>query len=157
MRRISILLILVVALGCSDTPEPQWEFDQSTFIFGQFYGFCLGESCIEIFSIDGGRLYEDTSDRYPAYDAPYVGTYRLLPDEKYQLVRDIPELVPSELISNHDTVIGQPDAGDWGGYYLEFHDRGRRRFWLMDKNELNLPEELKPFARLLGERIALIQ
>lgn len=37
------------------------------------------------------------------------------------------------LLKEKKTVIGQPDAGDWGGIYVEYNANGLRKLWLLDK------------------------
>ena len=151
MRKI-IALALLVLLSC-DEDERITIKDSSYIIFGHFYGFCLGEQCIEIFKLTNNGLYEDVLDRYPGTDSPYSGDFKPLDPSKFELVKSLREEIPSDLLDIEERRIGQPDAGDWGGYYLELIHRGKVRYWLIDKNDLYLPENLKPFASKLGAYI----
>ncbi len=123
-------------------------------VFGQFYGECAGEACIEIFKIEDGQLFEDTKDNYPSFVNPYEGEYILLDDSLYQLVNDLETKVPDELYSETETVIGQPDAGDWGGYYFEIVIDGIQYHYRIDKATNNLPDYLKDFASDLETYLA---
>jgi len=154
MRKI-IALALLVLLSCDEDERIDLK-DSSYITFGHFYGFCLGEQCIEIFKLTDNGLYEDVLDRYPGSDSPYRGNFKPMDAYKFELVKQLRNELPSALLDIEERRIGQPDAGDWGGYYLEIVHRGKIRFWLMDKNELYLPENLKPFALKLGAYIEKI-
>jgi len=60
------------------------------------------------------------------------------------------------LLDDHDTIIGQPDAGDWGGLYIEYNKDAVRRYWLLDQMKSNVPEYLYDFIDKVNEKIALI-
>jgi hypothetical protein len=53
-------------------------------------------------------------------------------------------------------VIGQPDAGDWGGIYFETKDGSTHRFWLLDQLENNMPVIYNEFVDRINEKIVLI-
>lgn len=154
MRKI-IALALSVLLSCDEDERISLK-DSSYIIFGHFYGFCMGEKCIEIFKLTDTALYEDVRDRYPSTDSPYSGDFKPVEQFKFEMVKQLRDELPSELLEVEDRRIGQPDAGDWGGYYLEIPYRGKTRFWLIDKNELYLPENLKSFASRLSEYLSKI-
>ena len=126
-------------------------------VFGHFFGECVGEECIEIFKIEDGILYEDKKDNYPSFVNPYDGEYESLPDNLFQAVKDLETLVPDQLLEESETVIGQPDAGDWGGYYFEISQDGVRNHYRIDKMKDNLHEYLKDFADVLANYIELAQ
>ena len=64
---------------------------------------------------------------------------------------------PTDLLSEKDTVIGQPDAGDWGGLYLEYNFNGVRKFWLLDQKKDNVPTKYHDLIDKVNEKIALLQ
>jgi hypothetical protein len=154
MRKIIPALILLITTGCGD--ENIRINDQSIIIFGQFYGFCMGEKCIEIFKLTDSALFEDSKDIYPSDNTPYDGNFTRLDEKRFNLVKGLRNQIPKDLLEQETVRIGQPDAGDWGGYYIEVNEKGERKFWLLDKNQMNLPESLKPFADLLGNYVNLI-
>lgn len=142
---------------CKCVPPP----DDTYFVFGHFYGECVGEGCVEIFKIEGRQLFEDTRDIYPFGASPYAGEYIPLSEEKYQLVRDIVEEVPEELFQESGHIIGMPDGGDWGGIYVgvrTYSDLAGPidHFWLLDQNENNMPAVYNAFVDKINEKIALI-
>ncbi len=120
-------------------------------MFGHFYGECFGERCVEMYKLipGEGQLQEDLRDAYPDHTAWYEGAFVPLSDSLYQQVKDLPASIPAQLYQERDRVIGQPDAGDWGGYYLEVNQNGKRQFWLIDKPKANLPAYLHAFVDAL--------
>ncbi len=158
MKNNWILFVVCVALfTISCEKEQRCGFTSTQFSFGHFYGKCGGEECIEIFRIENGKLLEDTNDRYPGSDDFYKGQFStILPQEKYDLVKDLESFFPQELLNESETVIGQPDAGDWGGIYIEVTNGTLHRFWLLDQMDSNMPAEYNSFVDRINEKIALI-
>lgn len=122
-------------------------------IFGHFYGECLGEECIEIFRLEDNKLFEGTSDTYPKRDDFYEGDYVQLSEEKFKITKDLVNSFPSELLKETNHVIGQPDAGDWGGLYIEYNFDGVRNFWSIDQMKSNVPERYHNFIDEVNEKI----
>lgn len=132
--------------------------DTVIFTFGHFYGECGGEGCIEIYKADlfQGKLFEDVNDSYPNALDFYSGNFMLeLPVQKYHLVSDLINYIPESLY-NEDTVIGNPDGGDWGGIYFEIKSNDKHRFWLLDQMKSNVPEAYHQFIDEINERIDYI-
>jgi len=140
--------------SCIDKEEDI--LNQDYLIFGHFYGECRGESCVEIFKLENNQLFEDIKDQYPSPADFYKGTYEPLSEEQYELARELIQYFPQQLLEEEGRVIGQPDAGDWGGLYIEYGYQGKRQFWLIDQKKSNLPEYLQIFRDKVNERIALI-
>lgn len=155
MQKFLTLLFILGLLGCEDKDPGLGNFDY--IIFGHYYGFCSGEACVEIFKVTGSDVYEDTKDVYPGRDGVYNGEYQKLDRSFYTLAKGLENYVPSELLGNKEKIIGQPDAGDWGGLYFEFSTNGKRDYWYIDKNRSNLPDYLIPFAEQIESRIEALQ
>jgi len=146
LKRFLVIPFVILALvfsACSKEENISPRKDYT--IFGHFYGECFGEECIEIFKIQHESLYEDTNDYYPFADNCYHGEYIMLEEEKFAKVKDLPTLIPHE-IYNEENVIGEPDAGDWGGIFLETSINGEVRYWKIDMMKENLPEYLHEFV-----------
>ena len=127
--------------------------------FGHFYGKCAGEGCVEIFTIDPNnqQLLEDVRDAYPNSGTFYAGDFSIEhSEEKYDLVSDLAQYFPESLFDETETKIGEPDAGDWGGIYLEIQTAELHRFWLLDQKDSNMPEEYNAFVDKINEKIAII-
>lgn len=164
MKTVIGLLSAGLMLLCISCNEKEQSVQPATseiayFIFGHFYGECGGEGCVEIYKLEEGHLFEDTTDVYPTWVTPYDGTYIPLPEEKFDLVKDIIEYFPEELYTETENVLGQPDAGDWGGIYVEIkyvEDEEKSGFWLLDQNSYNMPEVYNAFVAHINEKIMLI-
>ena len=144
--------LLILAAGCSKEALNPEKVDY--FIFGHFYGECVGEGCVEMFRVKDGILYEDTNDNYPSSSLnSYNGDWVELSSDKYELVKDLIEEVPQD-IYEEDDVIGQPDAGDWGGFYLEIKQDGQKENWLIDTMKDNIPEFLHDLNDAIEQAIS---
>jgi len=156
---ITAILTIVIA-SCKDKECGDPNEDDHYFIFGHFYGECLGEGCVEMYKLEDGRLYEDDLDHYPNYTTAIETHWNELAKERYEAVKDIENEFPSSLYSEPGHVLGQPDAGDWGGIYVEVYDgdmASTSSFWLLDKNENNMSQVYNDFVDKIEEKIALIQ
>lgn len=134
-----------------ENTEPEKAPVESYLIFGEYYGFCVpmpGASCIAMFKWSGDSLIRDLNPSYPSSKKIYVGfspAKRLSCGDS--LVRELIAAIPIELLSEKDTVIGEPDATDGGGLYIELKDEsGQRRFYLIDNFKQNIPPYLHPFV-----------
>lgn len=152
MRHFILIVIILFSCEYADAPN----IDSNYLVFGHFYGFCLGEKCVEIFKLTGTGLYEDRLDKYPLQNKPYEGEFEMLSNTLFEKVKSFPSQIPQELLNTPSGVIGQPDAGDWGGLYFEVVKSSSRQFWLIDKMKTNLPEYLRPFATEIEQKIELI-
>lgn len=77
--------------------------------------------------------------------------------KKFIDANDLLNFFPSDLLLEPKTVIGQPDAGDWGGLYIEYNYNGTRKFWLLDQMKSNVPSKYHNFLDKVNEKIKLIQ
>ena len=62
------LLLLSLLFACQTEEDLPFIIDPimpDYFVFGDFYGLCEGEQCIDYFKIEEGTIYEDTEDNYP--------------------------------------------------------------------------------------------
>jgi len=152
MRKISfvILLLAIIIISCKRDHDQVPNSDY--LIFGHFYGECGGENCIEIFKLGSDNLYEDTKDQYPNANSFYDGSYVKLSDEKFNMTKDLMDFFPYDLLNETNTVIGQPDAGDWGGLYIEYKFNGTRKFWLLDLMKTNVPSKYHNFIDKVVEK-----
>jgi hypothetical protein len=152
---LALLAGFILLTSCNKEDEIKLS-DGDYLIFGHFYGECFGEECVEIFRLENNRLLEDNKDTYPGQSAFYEGNYHELNHEKFEKVKDLIDFFPEGLLNENDKVIGQPDAGDWGGLYIEYNYKGLRKFWLLDQMESNVPGYLHEFIDKVNEKIKLI-
>lgn len=146
-----LFTLLIVLCSCSsDDVKPSNENDY--LIFGHFYGFCLGEECIEIFKLTNTKLYEDTEDSYALDNF----NFEEKENEKFNLVKDLVDFIPEDLLSENDDVIGCPDCSDGGGIYIEYSKNGVIKSWRIDQFKQNTPDYLHDFMDKVNEKISLI-
>ena len=147
-----LLFIPILLSNCSKDLDE----GEVTFVFGHFYGECIGEGCVEIFKIADNKLFEDSKDMYPGQGSFYNGDFQEIDQSKLELVKDIIDDFPMSIFDENETVIGQPDAGDWGGLYIEFQDESNHDFWLLDQMKSNVPNTYHDFIDKVNEKIAII-
>jgi len=151
-----ILCLLTISI-CSCKKDNVILSTSDYIVFGHFYGECGGEQCIEIFRLEQNKLLEDTRDIYPNSTSFYNGNYNLLTQQKFNDAKDLLLFFPNDLLIETNTVIGEPDAGDWGGLYIEYNYNGTRKFWLLDQKKSNVPSKYHNFIDKVNEKIKLIQ
>jgi len=131
---------------CTTTDSPDY------LIFGHFYGECLGETCIETFKLSDTQLLEDTIDDYAGQNLSFVE----LSNEKFELVNDLNNYFPNELLNANETVFGCPDCADGGGLFIQYSLNDNLQSWRIDQDKQNVPEYLHDFMDAVNERIELI-
>lgn len=158
MKKIKILVPIVFGvLIASCSKDVSTEPSESDYlIFGHFYGFCQGEKCIEIFKLESNRLLEDSKDEYPSRTDFYNGDYIALGNTKFDLVKNLMDYFPDNLLNENDTVFGCPDCADQGGLYIEYNFNGIRKFWIIDQSKGSVPIYLHDFMDKANEKIDLI-
>jgi hypothetical protein len=156
---LAISIVMFSGLACEKECDCAGTGEFEYMIFGHFYGECGGEGCVEIYKFDREHLYEDSTDVYPNSQTAYAGAYYLLPDTKFQQVKDLVDDFPAALYEEPDNVLGMPDAGDWGGVYVEIKMKDEQAlsgFWLLDQHEGNMPQVYNDFVDRINEKIAII-
>lgn len=153
MRKISCYVFCLLGLlACK--PDDDDVVTPDYLVFGLYYGECYGgETCIEIYKLQNKSLFEDTNDKYPTGKQAYKGNYVLQNDLQYQKVKDLINAVPTKLLKEKNNIIGQPDAGDWGGIYVEIKRKGTLKFYLIDTQTENIPSYLHSFTNEVKRRV----
>ena len=152
MKTIKLLLLIIGLPLCLNSCKKDSKKD--FLIFGHFYGECGGEECVEIFKLQNNTLFEDTNDQYPASESSYDAKFSTEhTTEKYELVESLMQSFP-ESLWDEPTVIGTPDAGDWGGLYIEYCKGNQSNFWLIDQKLSNIPDQLHHFVNKVNVAIA---
>ena len=149
---VYLLLVLTIIISSCKTNELSLS-GTNELTFGHFYGECFGEDCKVIYKLADNKLLQDTKHLYPGSEAFYNGDYIELSNEKYKLTKDLIDFFPMDLLNEKSTVIGQPDAGDWGGLYIEYNFNGVHKFWLIDQMKSNVPEKYHNFIDKANEKI----
>ena len=125
--------------------------DQDFLIFGHFYGFCIGESCVETFKLTDEKLFEDNIDDYSGKELNFIE----LENDKFEQVKNLAEFFPNQLL-NDNNVFGCPDCADGGGLFIQYSENGNIKSWRIDQPKRNVPEYLHNFIDKVNEKIALL-
>jgi hypothetical protein len=158
MKRLFLILFCLTTFILTSCKKGSIELSSSDYIiFGHFYGECIGEACVEIFRLEKDKLFEDTKDQYLNSKNFYLGNYVQLSQQKFIDTKDLTSSFPIDLLSETNNVIGQPDAGDWGGLYVEYNFDGVRKFWLLDQMKSNVPTRYHNFIDKINEKIKQLQ
>ena len=158
VRLYFLVIIFACVIGtssCSTNDEIKTS-NESFLIFGHFYGECLGEECVEIFKLEDERLFEDTNDLYPNQDNFYSASFVEIGEDKYQLVSDLMDYFPDDLLHETKVVYGCPDCADQGGLYLEYKSGEMHKYWIFDQFKADVPENFHEFMDKVNEKIDLI-
>lgn len=148
----SILCLAVLSLS-SCKKEKITLYDADYLVFGHFYGECMGERCVEIYRLEKDHLFEDTKDQYPSFNEFYTGIYVPLSQQNFNDTKDLMNDFPMSLIDDTAQVIGYPDAGDWGGLYIEYNFNEVSRYWILDQMKDNVPAQYHAFIDRVNEKI----
>ncbi len=148
LGKIAHLFLLLSAFQC-DSPSPVREFE--SLVFGHFFGFCQGEECIETFQLSQNTLFEDTLDNYQG-----TREFVALSSDKYDVVQDLEQYIPTQLLALPDSTFGCPDCADQGGVFIEIHQGGNSQIWRIDQNKDQVPAFLHELLDQVNAKIALI-
>ena len=123
--------------------------------FGRYYGKCIGNTCVEIFSLQKNILLEDKLDNKPLPDVFYKGDFVKFKGSSNVDAQQVLKELPIQLLQTKSTFnkIGQPDAGDWGGIYIEYEDINQHKQFLIDLNTKNIPKYLRSYVYLIDEKV----
>ena len=79
-----------------------------------------------------------------------------LDNEQFELVNDLSDFFPSQLLNESDTIFGCPDCADGGGLFIQYSDNGVLKSWRIDQVQNNVPSYLHDFIDKVNARIVLI-
>ena len=153
MKNIFLFLIVIGAFtSCNKDNDNITINEQSFLIFGHFYGECFGEGCVETYKLTDVKLYEDIVDDYFGQNLDFVE----LDNEQFELINDLPDFFPTQLLNESDTIFGCPDCADGGGLFIQYSDNGILKSWRIDQVQNNVPSYLHDFIDQVNARIVLI-
>ncbi|MBK8405680.1 MAG: hypothetical protein IPL25_16905 [Saprospiraceae bacterium] len=106
------------------------EKEEELFIFGRYFGECIGDCCT-FYKLTDHTLLPDVEDYFNNKKINF--SHHPLPEIKENLARDLFKDFPTSLFNIKEPVIGCPDCADQGGYYLEIMKEGINYSWNIDK------------------------
>jgi hypothetical protein len=151
-----LILILVLFLSffssCKKDQGPKIS-EMDYLIFGHFYGMCQGDACVETFKLTDQKLYEDETDRYYG---PYAFSFKELDNAEFELVKDLVDYFPPELLNETDSTFGCPDCADQGGLLVMISQNGNLKTWRIDQSKAAVPQYLHAFMDSVNVCIGLL-
>ena len=150
MKRIAIYILGVLLLTQCSSDDAMVEGDY--LIFGHFYGFCVGETCVETFKLTSDQLFEDELDDYRGEKF----SFNALSSEEFEIAQGLYESFPAQLFLEQDEFIGCPDCADGGGIFIELSRDGAKRRWRIDQFKSSVPESLHDYMDQVNETIAAL-
>lgn len=155
MKTIGIFIIVlssIVTLSCNKSDDAESN-DTDYLIFGHFYGMCMGEECVETYKLTDSKLFEDTKD---LYFSTQTFDFVHLENDKFELVKDLPNFFPNQLMDENENTFGCPDCADQGGLFIQISKDGNVHSWKIDQSKNNVPGYMHNFMDKLNEKIELI-
>ena len=153
MKKLVLILAAVVLLiACTKSDNNMTINEQNFLVFGHFYGFCGGESCVETFKLTDEKLFEDTIDDYMGQNLEFEE----LESGLFLQVNDLPDFFPNQLLNESETVFGCPDCADGVGLFVQYSKNGNTKSWRIDQDYNNIPSYLHEFVYKVNEKIGII-
>ncbi len=146
-------LIVILSITSCHKDKVNVIAENDHLIFGTFYGFCGGEGCVETFKLTETALYEDTKDVYRTNDGY---SFIKLSNEKFNLVKDIADAIPSALLEEDEKTFGCPDCYDQGGLMIQILSDDEVKTWFVDRNKASIPTYLHAISDSILAKIELI-
>lgn len=149
---LSILCLLLAAFSCSQQNDDDLAApalaklgDVDHFVFGTYYGHCLG-NCTHTFNLKAGGLFADKVDRgYPEPGMAFED--KSLSKEDIELATKLLKDFPEELYKEEGEILGCPDCADQGGFYLEIQiGKSAPRVWRIDTDDSRIPAYLSAYT-----------
>lgn len=157
MKRIFFISAVLGILIACDKDEIE-DLDKADYLlFGDYYGFCMGDGCVDIYKLSQDKLYEDSNDNYPSQNSNYDGNYTELTNAQYNEVSSLLNNFPSELWLSESQTFGSPDSYDQGGIYIELKNNGETKKWNIDTDVSEQPAYLTAFIEEIIAAITYLQ
>ena len=148
-----MMMMIMIASVFSSCRDEKINESEEYLIFGHFYGFCVGDHCIQIYKLNNEGLYEDQNKTYPRYDQFYDAAFVKLDSKYFEQVNDLKIYFPAQLLNETDTIIGCPDCADGGGLYIEYKTETMHRYWLIDQDKSRVEPYLHEFMGEVNDKI----
>lgn len=154
MKNVLMCCVLLLSVflwsRCSEEETANGLKIENYLTFGTYYGECQ-ENCVEIYYLrpDEKLLYKADEPKYPVYEAdsfPYGMHFTAVSQAQYELSKGLITQIPENLFAETALVIGEPDAMDQGGIYVETVHRNMMHKYYIDTNKEAIPRYLHPFV-----------
>jgi hypothetical protein len=155
LNKIHLIIVLLAVFFLSSCKKEQTTTinDKDALVFGHFFGMCQGETCIETFMLTSDKLYEDENDQYNWWE-PFH--FIELGNDKFELVKDLRNYFPQELLNDTNSIFGCPDCADQGGLLVMLSQNGDVKTWRIDQSKVAVPQYLLAFMDSVNVCIGLL-
>jgi hypothetical protein len=158
---ISAVAALLLLSTCTEDETANSLTIHDYLIFGTYYGECA-DSCVNIYYLrsDEKQLFVASEPKYPVYKAdsfPYGLHFVTVSQQKYELAKELINKVPENLLRESKRVIGEPDATDQGGVYVEVNHRYMMHKYYIDTNKEAIPAYLHDFVDEILNTVAALR
>ncbi len=144
----SILFVLTLS-NCTMVDPVRAELEiNPVLVFGTYYGFCGGD-CAHLYKIENQKLYADQGidNLYLFRDRELPFATEPRPEEDYAKAKFLISDFPNQLLQEEQQTLGNPDAHDQGGIFLELTMGEEVKKWYLDTSTERLPEYLQEYAK----------
>lgn len=152
MKKIIYLLIAILSITSCKKEEfvtPEY------LIFGAIQSDC-NDICRYVYYLDKENLKEDSTVKY--YSTKDIRLFKkLISNDKYLLVKDLINKVPTELTNTNKNIFIDLNASNQDLWYAEIKLNDRIYSWTFDNSTSSTPAYLKPFAEEMIKSIHLIR
>lgn len=152
--KIKLFPIIIISLWLSSCSKDYLD-KIDYFVFGDAYGFCLGD-CANFFMMKDGRIHSDNNLAYNN-GTPIEFHEEPLPAEKYVLAKKLIDDFPKYLVNNPDKTFGCPDCADQGGIHIEIMENGQITKWHFDTNIASLPSQVQDYVQEIKTVLAQLR
>jgi hypothetical protein len=129
----------VVLTGCKKSSTAVKRFS-----FGTAYSMCSGD-CAAFYQIQNDELFKDDMNAFLSWP-PSFDYSTPLPNNKYQLAKQLLDSFPAFLLNKPDSVYGCPDCHDQGGVHIRMEQGGVARSWHLDTDDAYTPSPVKEYV-----------
>jgi hypothetical protein len=134
------IILFVLLFSCEKNDLSDIEY----FAFGTAYGMCYG-NCANFFLIKDNNLYPDNMTYFISDSLIFSNV--ALPGEKYDIASKLIKDFPEYLERNPDLTFGCPDCHDQGGIHIKIIEKGQPKWWHIDTDIIQQPDEIKPYVK----------
>lgn len=131
---------LICAILFFTSCQDDIDFDQGvdSLVIGIYDLYCP-PPCQIFYKIEDSNLHMG-QQKYSGVGFHPFNVFTTLPDNKFQIVKDLHQEIPSKLLSDPNTRIGgQPYISDKGIYYIELRSGDFHRYWQIERGAVLHP------------------
>lgn len=155
------LAIFLLFSTCTEDKTANGLQIENYLIFGTYYGECQGD-CVRMYYLKPAeqQLFIASEPKYPVYEAdsfPYGLHFVTVSQQQYALAKELINKVPENLFGESELVIGEPDAADQGGVYVEINHRNMIHKYYIDTNKEAIPAYLHAFVDEILNTVAALR